>query len=59
MQTLVVYAGGGILTEDQKATFAGRGRRVRRVDLSGASHDAHLDAHEQWVEALRTFIDAQ
>lgn len=55
----MVYAGGGILTEDQKATFAGRGRRVRRVDLSGASHDAHLDAHEQWVEALRTFIDAQ
>lgn len=55
--TLVVYADGGMFTEEQKSAFVGRGRRVRRVDLSGASHDAHLDAHEQWVEALRTFID--
>jgi len=57
--TLMVYADGGMFTEEQKSAFVGRGRRVRRVDLSGASHDAHLDAHEQWVEALRTFIDAQ
>ncbi|MET3510369.1 pimeloyl-ACP methyl ester carboxylesterase [Plantibacter flavus] len=57
--TLVVYADGGMFTECQKSAFVSQGRRVRRVDLSGASHDAHLDAHEQWAEALRTFIDAQ
>ena len=59
LPTLVVYADGGMFTECQKSAFVSQGRRVRRVDLSGASHDAHLDAHEQWAEALRTFIDAQ
>ncbi|WP_420367075.1 alpha/beta fold hydrolase [Curtobacterium sp. L1-20] len=51
--TLVLYADGGMFSEEQKAEFVSRGRAVRRVDLTGASHDAHLDAFDQWISALR------
>ena len=54
--TLVVYADGGMFTEKQKTEFVARGRNVTRVDLTGASHDAHLDAPEQWMKALRMFL---
>jgi hypothetical protein len=30
-----------------------------RVDLAGGSHDAHLDAFEQWIEALTRFLDVR
>ena len=55
--TLVVYADGGMFTEEQKARFLSRGRDVRRVDIPGASHDAHLDAFEQWSDAVTRFLD--
>lgn len=55
--TLVVYAGGGMFTEDQKARFVSRGRDVRRVDIPNASHDAHLDAFEPWIAAVTGFLD--
>ena len=54
--TLVIYADGGMFTEEQKARFISRGRSVTRVDLVGASHDAHLDAFEKWIDALTAFI---
>ncbi|MEN2737776.1 alpha/beta hydrolase [Microbacterium sp. X-17] len=54
--TLVVYADGGIFSEEQKAEFVARGKNVRRVDLAGASHDAHLDAFEQWSSELCGFL---
>jgi pimeloyl-ACP methyl ester carboxylesterase len=54
--TLVVYADGGMFTEEQKAEFVHRGKNVTRVDVVGASHDAHLDAFEPWVAALQDFI---
>jgi pimeloyl-ACP methyl ester carboxylesterase len=54
--TLVIYADGGMFTEEQKARFVAGGANVRRVDLWGASHDAHLDAFDQWIDALATFI---
>lgn len=52
--TLVLYADGGMFSEEQKAEFVRRGRNVQRVDLEGASHDAHLDAFDQWITALRS-----
>nr|WP_245993550.1 hypothetical protein [Xylanimonas allomyrinae] len=55
--TLVVYAPDGMFSEDQKAAFVGRGRRVTRVDLARGSHDAHLDAFEEWAHALTGFLD--
>ncbi|MCP2030357.1 pimeloyl-ACP methyl ester carboxylesterase [Okibacterium sp. HSC-33S16] len=54
---LVIYADGGIFSEEQKAEFIQRGQNVRRFDLANASHDAHLDAFEQWIDALTRFID--
>lgn len=33
-----------------------RGNDVTRVDIEGASHDAHLDAFAVWAHVLRTFL---
>jgi pimeloyl-ACP methyl ester carboxylesterase len=57
--TLVVYAAGGMFSEEQKTRFVERGSDVTRVDLAGGSHDAHLDAFEQWIEALTRFLDVR
>lgn len=54
--TLVVYARSGMFTESQKSRFVERGRNVARVDLDGASHDAHLDAFDGWIAALVDFV---
>lgn len=54
---LVVYADGGMFDEAQKARFVSHNPHAVRVDLRGASHDAHLDAFEQWVKALLAFLD--
>jgi pimeloyl-ACP methyl ester carboxylesterase len=54
--TLVVYADGGMFTEEQKARFVEMRLSVARVDLTGASHDAHLDAPDQWIDVLTEFI---
>jgi pimeloyl-ACP methyl ester carboxylesterase len=56
--TLVIYADNGMFTKQQQADFVARGTNVTRVDLSDASHDAHLDAFDQWIAALSSFIDA-
>ena len=57
--TLVVYADGGMFTEEQKADFVARGRRVARRDLVRASHDAHLDAFDEWIAVLGPFLAAE
>lgn len=57
--TLVVYAEHGMFTDEQKDQFVEDGRNVSRVDLAGASHDAHLDAFDQWIDALKSFINAR
>lgn len=54
--TLVIYADGGMFTEEQKSEFVRRGRNARRVDVTAASHDAHLDAFDQWIGALGTVL---
>ncbi|MFE8887608.1 alpha/beta fold hydrolase [Pseudarthrobacter enclensis] len=56
---LAVYAGDGMFTEEEKAHFVERGNDVTRVDLPGGSHDAHLDAFNQWMEALTSFLDVR
>ncbi|UFS58176.1 alpha/beta fold hydrolase [Subtercola endophyticus] len=53
---LVIYADGGMFTDEQKAAFVERGNDVTRVDLAGASHDAHLDSFEPLISALRAFL---
>ncbi|MGY4543647.1 pimeloyl-ACP methyl ester carboxylesterase [Arthrobacter sp. UYNi723] len=56
--TLVVYGEKGMFSADEKSVFVERGRDVRRVDLTAASHDAHLDAFDAWVAVLRSFLAA-
>lgn len=57
--TLVVYADGGMFTEEQQSRFVSRGRNAEQAILVGASHDAHLDEFEQWIDALTAFLDAR
>ena len=57
--TLVIYADGGIFTEEQKTHFVSRGAHANRLDLTSASHDAHLDAFEGWISALTSFVSAR
>lgn len=54
--TLVVCAEHGMFTATQKNESIRRGQVVVRVDLAGASHDAHLDSFDAWIAALRTFL---
>lgn len=54
--TLVVYGENGMFTPDEKSEFHRRGCNAVRIDLAGASHDAHLDAFEDWIAALRSFL---
>ncbi|WP_258376421.1 alpha/beta fold hydrolase [Curtobacterium sp. MCBD17_028] len=56
---LVIYADGGMFSEADKSEFVRRGRNVQRVDLGNASHDAHLDAFDQWISAIHPFITAR
>ncbi len=56
---LVVYGGRGMFTPEAKDAFVQQGHRVSRVDLPEASHDAHLDAFDDWVGALRGFLDRE
>ncbi|MGO4453553.1 alpha/beta fold hydrolase [Arthrobacter sp. RAF14] len=55
--TLVAYADNGMFSEEQKKAFLARGKNARRYDLTNASHDAHLDAFEQWATELRAFVN--
>jgi pimeloyl-ACP methyl ester carboxylesterase len=55
--TLVIYAENGMFTEEQKAAYVARGGNATRTDLAGASHDAHLDAFDEWIAALTSFLD--
>ncbi|MHA7269096.1 alpha/beta fold hydrolase [Arthrobacter sp. HLT1-20] len=57
-RTLVVYADGGMFTEVQKREFVTRRPGTIRIDLSNASHDAHLDQFEAWIQALEGFLES-
>jgi pimeloyl-ACP methyl ester carboxylesterase len=55
-QALVVYGEEGMFSEDEKRVFLLFSPGARRVDLPEASHDAHLNAFEPWIAALRSFL---
>lgn len=57
--TLVLYAENGMFSEQQKKDFVARGGNATRIDLAGASHDAHLDAFDEWVAALTSFLEVR
>ncbi|WP_374945996.1 alpha/beta fold hydrolase [Agreia sp.] len=54
--TLAVFAENGLFTEDAKAEFVRRGRDVRRADIAGATHDAHLYSFDTWIALVKDFL---
>jgi pimeloyl-ACP methyl ester carboxylesterase len=56
--TLVVYADGGMFSEEQKARFVSGRPGVSRIDLADASHDAHLDAFDLWIAGVERYLGA-
>jgi pimeloyl-ACP methyl ester carboxylesterase len=56
--TLAVFAEHGMFTAAEKDELVRRRPQTRRVDLPGASHDAHLDSFESWSETLRAYLEA-
>ena len=51
--TLAIFAKDGMFTETDKHELIRRRPTTHRVDLSTGSHDAHLDAFDEWIGTLR------
>lgn len=54
--TLAVFAEHGMFTAEEKQELFRRRPQTRRVDLHGGSHDAHLDAFDQWIGVLCGYL---
>ncbi|MGF6821695.1 pimeloyl-ACP methyl ester carboxylesterase [Microbacterium sp. ZKA21] len=54
--TLAVFAAHGMFTTASKAELLGRRPGTRRIDLGGGSHDAHLDAFDEWIAVIRAWL---
>ncbi|MFB7251908.1 alpha/beta fold hydrolase [Microbacterium sp. NPDC056234] len=54
--TLAVFARRGMFTPAVKDELLTRRPATRRIDLQGGSHDAHLDAFDEWVGVLRAWL---
>ena len=56
--TLAVFAEHGMFSEEERAELIRRHPGTRRVDLPGASHDAHLDAFDAWTAVLAGYLES-
>ena len=56
--TLAVFAEHGKFSEEERAELIRRHPGTRRVDLPGASHDAHLDAFDAWTAVLAGYLES-
>ncbi|GAA2529050.1 alpha/beta hydrolase [Microbacterium mitrae] len=54
--TLAVFAKHGMFTAEAKDELIRRRPETQRVDLAAGSHDAHLDAFDEWVDVLRRWL---
>lgn len=54
--TLAVFAEHGMFSAEDRDELIRRRPGSERVDLVGGSHDAHLDAFDEWIEALRGWL---
>ncbi len=54
--TLAVFAKDGMFTTKEKDELIRRRPSTDRVDLHGGGHDAHLDAFDEWIDALRHWL---
>ncbi|UYO98055.1 alpha/beta hydrolase [Microbacterium sp. M28] len=56
--TLAIFAKHGMFSAPDRQALIHRRPSTERIDLSAGSHDAHLDAFEEWIEVLRGWIRA-
>lgn len=56
VSTLAVFAENGMFSAEQKAELIRRRPGTLRADISGASHDVHLDSFDSWMNCLRDFL---
>jgi len=56
MPATVVFAAKGRATPEEQAEFVAARPGTRHILLSSGSHDAHLDATEEWAKILRTTL---
>lgn len=54
--TLAVFAKHGMFSDAEKHELIRRRPETKRVDLDGGSHDAHLDAFDEWIDVLRRWL---
>lgn len=54
--TLAVFARDGMFSDEQKDELILRRPVTARADLAGGSHDAHLDAFEEWIAVLKKWL---
>jgi pimeloyl-ACP methyl ester carboxylesterase len=51
--TLAVFAKDGMFSDADRDELIRRRPGTDRIDLAGGSHDAHLDAFDEWIDVLR------
>ena len=54
--TLAVFARNGMFTMDDQDELIRRRPETERVNLRGGSHDAHLDALDEWIDILSAWL---
>ena len=56
VSALAVFSKHGMFSESDKAELIKRRPETDRVDLRAGGHDAHLDALDAWIAALRGWL---
>lgn len=54
--TLAVFAKQGMFSDADKDELIRRRPETDRINLTGGSHDAHLDARDEWIDVLRRWL---
>lgn len=54
--TLAIFASRSMFSTSDKDELVRRRPSTVRVDLSGGSHDAHLDAFDEWIDVLTRWL---
>lgn len=54
--TLAVFASRGMFSALDKDELVRRRPPTVRIDLGGGSHDAHLDAFDEWIDVLGRWL---
>lgn len=59
VRTVAIFAENGMFTAEQQDELVRRRPEAIRAAISNASHDAHLDAFDEWIAVLRDHLALQ